>query len=384
MSAPTPTTPDSTSPSDDTAEWLALNRTPGVGSRGMHKLLQHFSTPASIFAANREQLASLGLPAAAIEHLKRPDWTAVETDLAWLKQPDNRLIRITDAAYPPLLAAIADPPPLLFVHGDADYLLQPQLAVVGSRNPSRDGIALAEDFSAYLSACGLTVCSGLAAGIDAAAHRGALRGAAGTVAVTGTGLDRVYPAQHRELAHRIADNGALVSEFAPGTPPLASNFPRRNRIISGLGMGTLVVEAALRSGSLITARQALEQGREVFAIPGSIHNPLARGCHALIRQGAKLVESGSDILEELSGRFNPLPEATADSKPTAASQAAAELAAEYRDLLDAMGYEPVCVDQLVARSGLTPEEVSSMLLLLELEDKVHSGAGGRYTRNIEA
>jgi DNA processing protein len=384
MSVPTPTAPEGAVSSNDTAEWLALNRTPGIGSRGMHKLLQHFTTPGNAFAADREQLAALGLPAAAIEHLKQPDWTAVETDLAWLRQPDNRLIRITDAAYPPLLAAIADPPPLLFVHGDADYLLQPQLAVVGSRNPSRDGIALAEDFSAYLSACGLTICSGLAAGIDAAAHRGALRGAAGTVAVTGTGLDRVYPAQHRELAHLIAADGALVSEFAPGTPPLASNFPRRNRIISGLGMGTLVVEAALRSGSLITARQALEQGREVFAIPGSIHNPLARGCHALIRQGAKLVESGADILEELTGRFHEPPAAATDAQPAAPPSVGAELAGEYRDLLDAMGYEPVCVDQLVARSGLTPEEVSSMLLLLELEDKVHSSAGGRYTRNIEA
>jgi len=217
--------------------------------------------------------------------------------------------------------------------------------------------------------------------VDAAAHRGALRCAAGTVAVTGTGLDRVYPAQHRELAHRIAENGALVSEFPPGTPPLAANFPRRNRIISGLSLGTLVVEAALRSGSLITARQALEQGREVFAIPGSVHNPLARGCHALIREGAKLVETGEHVLEELASQLT-LPTLTADSprQRMEPSPQRDELSGDYSELLELMGYEPVAVDQLVQRSGLTPEQVSSMLLLLELEDRVHSSAGGRYTR----
>ena len=365
-------------PAGDIADWLALIRIPGLGSRGLHRLLQRFASPGAVLAADREQLRGAGLPDAVIEHLRQPDWRAVEADLAWLEQPGNGLIRIADAAYPPLLRDIADPPPLLFVHGDADYLRQPQLAIVGSRNPSRDGIALAEDFAAFLGDCGLTICSGLAAGIDAAAHRGALRSAAGTVAVTGTGLDRVYPSAHRELAHRIADSGALVSEFAPGTPPLAANFPRRNRIISGLSAGTLVVEAAVHSGSLITARQALEQGREVFAIPGSIHNPLARGCHALIRQGAKLVESGADVLEELATQIGGLAAAgsTAAPPPTAAES----LGDEYRRLLDAMGYEPVAVDQLVERSGLTPEEVSSMLLLLELEDRVHPSAGGRYTR----
>lgn len=367
-------------PGADTAYWLALNRTPGLGTRGQLRLLQQFDSPGAIFAADHGQLQSLGLGDATIEALRQPDWQAVENDLAWLDHPENHLIRISDPSYPPRLADIADPPPLLFVHGDADYLLQPQLAIVGSRNPSRDGIALAEDFATFLGDCGLTICSGLAAGIDAAAHRGALRSAGGTVAVTGTGLDRVYPAQHRDLAHRIAAAGALVSEFPPGTPPLASNFPRRNRIISGLSAGTLVVEAALRSGSLITARQSLEQGREVFAIPGSIHNPLARGCHALIRQGAKLVERGDDILEELAGQFvttrPPQPAPPGEKAPPEAD----ELPVAYRELLDAMGHEPVAVDQLVARSGLTPEEVSSMLLLLELEDRVHASAGGRYTR----
>jgi len=375
----TPTTPPR--PTDDAHEWLALYRAPGIGSRGLHKLLQYFDSPAGIFAADRADLLACGLSAATADYLQRPDWQAVEKDLAWLNGGGNRLLTIRDESYPPRLADTADPPLLLFVHGDPDYLLQPQLAIVGSRNPSHDGIALAEDFAAYLAGCGLTICSGLAAGVDAAAHRGALHCAAGTVAVTGTGLDRVYPAQHRELAHRIAENGALVSEFPPGTPPLAANFPRRNRIISGLSVGTLVIEAALRSGSLITARQALEQGREVFAIPGSVHNPLARGCHALIREGAKLVETGEHVLEELASQL-ALPALAAESPRQRAetSPQREELSGDYSELLELMGYAPVAVDQLVQRSGLTPEQVSSMLLLLELEDRVHSSAGGRYTR----
>ncbi len=374
MSTPTPQAAD-----DDNANWLALYRTPGLRGRALNALLRQFPDVAAILAADAEQLLSLGLARATVDALQRPDWHGVETDLAWLRQPCNHLLRITDKAYPPLLAEIPAPPPLLFVHGDPDYLRQPMLAVVGSRNPSHDGVALAKDFAAYLGGCGLTICSGLAAGIDAAAHRGALATAAGTVAVTGTGLDRVYPAHHHELAHQIGANGALVSEFPPGTAPLAANFPRRNRIISGLSVGTLVVEAALRSGSLITARQALEQGREVFAIPGSVHNPLARGCHALIREGAKLVESGAHILEELA----PLLDLHADPPQAAAdtpTQDPLTLGADYGELLEIMGFAPVTVDQLVARSGLTPEVVSSMLLLLELDGKVHSGAGGRYTR----
>jgi len=378
MSTPTP--PPGPDPADNNHQWLALYRAPGVGGRGLRRLLEHFGGPAAILAAGRAELLALGVPATTTDYFRQPDWQAVETDLAWLKGSDNHLITIEQPAYPPRLAAIADAPPLLFVHGDPDYLQQPQLAIVGSRNPTREGIALSEDFAAYLGGCGLTICSGLAAGIDAAAHRGALSTDAGTVAVTGTGLDRVYPASHRELAHRIAENGALVSEFPPGTPPLAANFPRRNRIISGLSLGTLVVEAALRSGSLITARRALEQGREVFAIPGSVHNPLARGCHALIREGAKLVESGEHVLEELGGQLSSpvLPASARQQSEDAVGQG--ELSGDYSELLELMGFEPVAVDQLVERSGLTPEEVSSMLLLLELEDRVHSGAGGRYTR----
>jgi DNA processing protein len=381
MSAHTPRPQQQSAAPDDIHFWLALYRTPGVGSRGLLKLLAQVGSPTDLFDASREQLKSLGLSANSIDYLQQPDWRGVENDLAWLAGTENRLIKFRDNAYPPLLAAIPDPPLLLFTHGDPDYLLQPQLAMVGSRNPSHSGIELAEDFATWLGNCGLTICSGLAAGIDAAAHRGALRSVAGTVAVTGTGLDRVYPARHRDLAHRVAENGVLVSEFPPGTPPLPANFPRRNRIISGLSLGTLVVEAALQSGSLITARQALEQGREVFALPGSIHNPLARGCHALIRDGAKLVEKGEHVLEELADQL-PLAGRADNAAPVTSADAPepGELPPEYRELLAQMGYDAVSVDQLVQRSGLTPEQVSSMLLLLELEDSVHSSAGGRYTR----
>jgi DNA processing protein len=367
--------------SDNSHFWLALLRTPGIGSRGLLKLLAQVDSPAALFDASRQQLKDLALSANSIDYLQQPDWQSVEKDLAWLAGADNHLITIHDQAYPRLLADIADPPLLLFGHGDPDFLLQPQLAIVGSRNPSRDGVELATDFANWLGNCGLTICSGLAAGIDAAAHRGALGSTAGTVAVTGTGLDRVYPAHHRELAHQIAENGVLVSEFPPGTPPIPANFPRRNRIISGLSLGTLVIEAALRSGSLITARQALEQGREVFAIPGSVHNPLTHGCHALIRDGAKLVEKGEHVLEELADQL-PSSDSLFQPPPTDTSKALAppKLSSEYSDLLDCMGYDTVSVDQLVQRSGLTPEQVSSMLLVLELEDSVHSSAGGRYTR----
>ncbi len=369
---------------DDRCYWLALQRTPGIGHRSARKMLSEFASAKAIFEADRERLARMGLPRACIDGLMNPDWAAVDRDLAWLTESDNSVMTWQDADYPALLREIPDPPVLLFIHGDRGCLSLPQLAIVGSRNPSPGGRSLAAEFAAHLAACGMTITSGLASGIDGASHQGALRAGGRTIAVTGTGLDRVYPARHRELAHRIAEGGALVSEFPPGTGPLAANFPRRNRIISGLSLGTLVVEAALRSGSLITARAALEQGREVFAIPGSIHNPLTRGCHALIREGAKLVEKGDHILEELAPLISlSLSENRTEAEtagPSVREQESIQLAGEYLQLLDSMGYEPVCVDQLVERSGLTPEQVSSMLLLLELEDQIVGGAGGRYTR----
>lgn len=331
-----------------------------------------------MFAASRTEWTRLELPEAALDYLSHPDWQSVEQDLHWLEQPGNHLLHQDDPRYPPLLRQIPYPPPLLFVHGDPLCLQAPQLAIVGSRSPTPLGRETAHSFAAHLAGAGLVITSGLAFGIDAAAHQGALSGNGSTIAVMGTSLDRVYPAKHRDLAHRIAAHGALVSELPIGTPALAENFPRRNRLISGLALGVLVVEAATQSGSLITARLAAEQGREVFAIPGSIHNPLAKGCHALIRQGAKLVETATDILEELGSL------AAAGAQPLAppdpASAPATPLDDDYRQLLIAMGDQAVSVDLLVERCGLTAEAVSSMLLILELEGYVAAVPGGLYNR----
>lgn len=364
--------------SDQLRSWLALLRAPGIGAVTYIELLQEFPDPGRL----SEPGIQARLPAAARHYLTAPDWSAVDRDLAWAAQPDNHILTWNDPAYPNLLRQIPDPPPLLFIHGDPHCLNFPQLALIGSRNPTPGGQATAHDFAAHLSRLGLTITSGLALGIDAASHRGALAGQGSTIAVMGTGLDRVYPACHRDLAHAIASQGgALVSEFPTGTPPKPENFPRRNRIISGLSLGTLVVEAALRSGSLITARHALEQGREVFAIPGSIHNPLARGCHALIRQGAKLVETATDILEELGPLVAGLDAVMTDHPAQHPPPAPGKPSDDQAQLLDLMGYDLVSVDQLVDRSGLTAAAVSSMLLILELDGHVASRAGGRYVRS---
>ena len=370
----------------DLAYWLALLHAPGVGPITFLSLLDHYITPRALFEAgpiqDNSQRAAVRISAATLDYLRKPDWAAVEKDLAWLAQPDNHIITLHDPAYPTLLKQIADAPPLLFVHGQPGALVRPQLAIVGSRNPSAGGKETAHDFARHLASVGLIITSGLALGIDAASHQGALDANGVTIAVTGTGLDRVYPARHRALAHRIAERGALVSEFPPGTPPLPENFPRRNRIISGLSAGVLVVEAALQSGSLITARLAGDQGREVFAVPGSIHNPLARGCHALIRQGAKLVENVHDILEELEACFiakglDTLGEPR-QQETGFRSDLEVEIDGNQMKLLDFMDFSPASVDALVARSGLTPEQVSSMLLVLELHNRVESVAGGLY------
>jgi len=299
--------------------------------------------------------------------------------MAWLEQSDNYLLKISDPDYPPLLRELANPPSALFLHGDPDLLSIPQIAIVGSRNASTNGQRNATDFAAFLAASGLVVSSGLATGIDAAAHRGALDAKGLTIAVAGTGPDRVYPARNRGLAHDIALDGLLVTEFPTGTPPLPGNFPRRNRILAGLSLGVLVVEAALQSGSLITARRAADAGREVFALPGSIHNPLAHGCHALIREGAKLVEAGEHILEELG----PLLQ-RAGFRPTASESAPQAdppvIDPAHQRLLDVMGFDSVTTDRLVQQTGMSAAEVSSILLLLELQGHVSSGAGGQFTR----
>ncbi len=364
---------------EDLKYWLALLHTPGIGSRRFRVLLKKAGTPAALFRASPSEWSALGLNDAVIGHLRSPDWEEVEKELQWLEQSGRHLITLIDPRYPSLLREIPDPPPLLFVQGDPRLLSEPQLAMVGSRNPSTSGRKTARDFARFLARAGITITSGLATGIDGASHTGALDEAGTTIAVTGTGLDRIYPARHRELAHRIAEQGALVSEFPPGTPARPGHFPRRNRIISGLSLGTLVVEAARQSGSLISARLAAEQGREVFAIPGSIHNPLARGCHALIRQGAKLVETVEDVLEELAPLLGSL-ELSAEQPSTTLESEAQEPDEEYRLLLDCMEFDPVSIDLLIERSGLTTDAVSSMLLLLELEGHVLSAPGGRYCR----
>lgn len=354
-------------------------RAPELGPAGFSALLSRCGTAAGIFAAGSNHLGGIPLAESARAWLKHPDWELVEKDRRWLENSGTHLLPCTDPAFPALLKQIPDPPIALFLRGHTELLDSPQLAIVGSRNPSGEGRRNAEEFASFLTRSGLTITSGMALGIDAAAHRGALKTGGATLAVWGTSLDRVYPPSHRELAAKIAAQGLLVSEFAPGTPPLPYNFPRRNRIISGLSVGTLVVEAAQSSGSLITARLASEQGREVFAIPGSIHNPLARGCHRLIRDGAKLVESASDIFEELAPLLKL--ETTPGREPsgTQASSASSE-DPEYQLLLNSMDYAPTSVDALVERTGLTPEVVSSMLLMLELQGQVEAAPGGRYSR----
>ncbi len=364
----------------DCRYWLALNRVSGVGPRTFISLLDSIGSPAQVFAAQESALRACNLHERSIQQILAPDWQRIDADLEWLAEPDRHLLRLTDPLYPARLREIHDPPPVLFVQGDVEVLQTPQLAMVGSRNPSTGGERTAFAFAAELVKYGISITSGLALGIDAASHRGVLSAAGITIAVMGTGLDWIYPAKHKELAEEILENGALVSEFPPGTRADAKNFPRRNRIISGLSLGTLVVEAALRSGSLISARHSMEQGREVFAIPGSIHNPMARGCHSLIRQGAKLVESVGDILEELS---QVLPDSLEFARSSTEKQAAVDESwfdEDYRSLLNTLAHEPMSIDQLVQLSGLTANAVSSMLLVLELRDIVSSQPGGKYIR----
>ncbi len=354
--------------------WLALARAPGLGPATLNGPVLESSSVEQLFAQ-----PPADIPTSLRKFLHQPDWDAADRDLDWLQESGCKLLPLTSPSYPDLLKTIANPPTLLFVLGDVDILNFPQLAIVGSRNPSNLGTQTARAFSKALSQAGLGITSGLALGIDHASHLGALEAGGATIAVTGTGLDRVYPASNRQLAHQISEQGVLISEFPPGTPPKPANFPRRNRIISGLSVGTLVVEAALQSGSLITARTALEQNREVFAIPGSIHNPLARGCHSLIRQGAKLVETADDVLEELSSLLG-IPADTPGEEPSLPFSDQNTLDPEYQLLLQAIGHDPVSADGLIEQTGLSAESVSSMLLLLELSGHVSSAPGGHYLR----
>lgn len=356
----------------DAADWIDLSLVPGVGPAAYRALLSAFGLPTYVLAASRLQIERVVGPSIA-DAVKRNDrHAAVESAIAWLDEPAHHLITLADDAYPKALLEIPDPPPILYVRGDSGWLSRPALAIVGSRNSTAQGRETAEQFARNLSHAGLTIISGLALGIDTAAHRGGLAGKGSTVAVVGTGADIVYPRANEDLAAEVSARGALISEFPLGTAPVSGNFPRRNRLISGLVRGVLVVEAAVSSGSLITAKLAAEQGREVLAIPGSIHSPLSRGCHALIKQGAKLVESAQDILDEL--RFDQ----------PAASDTAAEITPKIsgsdEGLLQYMGYDSCHIDTLVERSRLTPAAVSAMLLRLELEGRVASLPGGLYQR----
>ncbi len=348
--------------------WLALLRTPGVGSKTFIKILASHP-PERLFSQSQAALSALGLKQKSIDFIKSPDWEQVENDLCWANQPENAVITLFDPLYPTQLKEIDSPPPLLFTRGNIKLLAQPQISIVGSRNPSPLGQQTAIDFAQSLAQYGFTITSGLALGIDAAGHQGALNVKGHTIAVTGTGLDRVYPARNKELATKIANSGLLISEFPPGTTAKANHFPRRNRIISGLCIGLLVVEAAKKSGSLITARMALEANREVFAIPGSIHNPLARGCNALIKEGAKLVENTQDILEEL-GEHNQQPEVAEQETLKSA------LDLEQQNLLNLIMFSPTSVDWLVEQSDFSVEVISSMLLLLELQGSIATTPGG--------
>lgn len=361
--------------------WLILRHTPGLGISTFQVLLDAFGSVDAALNASSSQLTKLPIKAETLSALNNLDKSVIEADLNWSSEADHHIITFDDQRYPPQLKDLPDAPPILYVRGDPDYLRQPQLAIVGSRNPSAAGRNTAKDFASHLANVGITITSGLASGIDGASHEGALQGLAGTIAVVAHGLDIVYPAQHQKLAQAISEHGAVISEMPIGTQPKRGLFPRRNRLISALSLGTLVVEAAIKSGSLITARLALELNREVFAIPGSIHNPTARGCHQLIRQGAKLVESADDILEDLrlpAANNTLYPIKTDENTPENPKDPHNTLDPDHQKLLKCLAYEPASVDELVDRSNFNAAEVASMLLILELEGIIVS-QDGRYT-----
>ncbi len=365
----------------DDASWLLQRRLAAVARAGLvatqlRQVAELAPALAALERADRAQLAALGLTTRAAGQLAQPDEAGIDADLRWLAANGAVLLAATDPAYPELLRASPDAPAVLYVLGDVGALAEPQLGMVGSRNPTAGGRDTARSFAAWFARAGICITSGLALGIDTACHEGALQAGGLTIAVLGCGLDVCYPAQNRQLAERIVASGALISEFPPGTEPRAAHFPQRNRIIAGLSCGTLVVEAACDSGSLITARLAGNAGREVFAVPGSIHNPVVRGCHELIRQGAKLVERPEDVLVELK---IPLASQLL-AAPAPQASAGRVLDKEYKILLDALAFEPASVDTLIERTGLNSESIASMLLVLELDGHVAPHPGGRYSR----
>jgi DNA processing protein len=383
-------------------------RAPRLGGARLLALREKFGGIDAMVAAPASELRRAGLKEDSIEAIRHYDAALLDRDKAWLDVDGHHLLTWEDEGYPALLRDIPSPPAALFVAGDADILWQPQLAVIGSRNPTAGGRDNARDFAGELSRQGMTITSGLAAGIDSIAHAAALDAGGYTVAVTGCGLDKVYPASGRRLAQRVQEQGVLVSEFPPGTAPKREHFPTRNRIISGLSLGVLVIEAAMRSGTLITARLAGNQGREVFALPGSIHNPMSKGCHRLIRDGARLVENVEEIMQELASLAGQLagslqrslagedvPVSTLElekggAKPNLGAGRSDSLAGqddrpwehdeEYAKLWSCLGYDPKPVGSLIEQSGLTARAVSAMLLLLELRGLVEAHPGGAYNR----
>ncbi len=361
--------------------WLTIVHATHPGSSGMLAILRERRSAADVVKLSRRELLAAGLDAHTVSGLQSPDTKLLKKHRRWLDSPGHALVTFGSPQYPPLLETLPDAPVALWVAGSRHELLNaPQLAMVGSRNPTHGGRDTAKAFAQFLSDRGLTITSGLATGIDGACHSGGLAGAGGSVAVLGSGLDVIYPRTHEALAKSIIDNGLLVSEYLPETPARSLHFPQRNRIIAGLSVGTLVVEAARRSGSLITARLAAEYGREVFAMPGSIHSPLARGCHRLIKDGAKLVEDASDVLVELAPLLQiPAPDDAAAESPAIGSDSLTEQQG-YSELLTAMDFAPCALEDISKRTGLTTAELSSMLLLLELEGFVEALPGGLYSR----
>ncbi len=355
----------------DLVYWLMLYKAPQVGIRTFYRVLKVFGSPEQVFAASGAQLEACGLfKTQTLKYLLSANPANVQSDLDWTTADDCYILRLIDEDYPKSLAAIYDPPPLLYVRGDLSCLSENQLGIVGSRHPTPGGKDHAYRFAFELAQQGLVITSGMASGIDAQAHIGALESGGKTIAICGTGLDRVYPAKHRSLAKQIATQGALVSEFMLGTAPLAANFPRRNRLIGALSLGVLVVEAGIKSGTMITAKLAAEQGKEVFAIPSSIHNPLAQGPHQLIKDGAKLSENIGDIFDELPIDFSPNTKQGDDNKDTKTVDNNNTLLLKY------LGYNAVTVDEMVEKSGLSPQIVTQELLLLELSKQVEKTAFG--------
>lgn len=369
-------------------DWLVILNAPSLGGASLIKLIEDLGGASAVAAASGRELSRCGLSDEAVAAITKPDEARIESDLQWLSQPNRHLLCWDDDAYPVLLQRIDNPPAALFVEGDPGCLWQPQIAVIGSRNPTAGGLDHARDFATTLARQGMTITSGLASGIDSAAHKAALDAGALTIAVNGTGLDQVYPSSSRAIAGRIRRQGAMISELPLGSPPKRQHFPSRNRIISGLSLAVLVIEAGLNSGTLITARKAAEQGRDVFALPGSLNNPMAKGCHRLIREGARLVETTSDIMQELGPvaaelqmairQRLDLPDDTAKKASGVKDSMLDD--ADYRRIWEALGYDPRPVDTIIDQTGLGAREVSSMLLIMELKGMVKKHGIGRYVR----